>query len=104
MGRNKIISWICRKFETLAFQLPMVVWCVAVILLVMMKVCFYNKALVFLGKISFETILINGVFSNVFLGLSSYSVTLYVALVILSTILAAMIIYRIKLWVLDRKE
>lgn len=101
---TKLYNGYLEKFETLAFQLPMVLCCVAVILLVMMKVCFYNKALEFLGKISFEIILINGVFSNVYLGLSSYSVTLYVALVILSTILAAMIIYRIKLWVLDRNE
>lgn len=92
------------KFETLAFQLPMVICCVAVILLVMMKVRFYNKTLVLLGKISFEIILINGVFSNVFLWLSSYSVPLYIVLVMFSTILAAIIIYQIKLWVLDRNK
>ncbi len=92
------------KFQTLAFQLPMVACLVAVILLIMMKARFYNKALSMLGKISLEIILINNVFIMGFIKLAVNHEFLYVMLVFVATTLAAMIIYRIKLWALDKSE
>lgn len=92
------------KFQALAFQLPMVACCVAVILLIMMKITFYNKILSILGRISLEVILINNVFIVGFLKLAKNHIVLYVMLVFAATILAAIAIYRIKLWVLDKNE
>lgn len=90
------------KIETLAFQLPMVACSVAVILLLMMKITFYNKALDFLGRFSLEIILINNVFIVAFLKLAVIHEILYIIAVFAATILAAMTIYKIKLWVLDK--
>ncbi len=90
------------KMETLAFQLPMVMCSVAVILLLMMKISFYNKALDFLGRFSLEIILINNVFIVAFLRLAVIHEILYIIAVFAATILAAMTIYKIKLWVLDK--
>lgn len=92
------------KIETLAFQLPMVVFSVAVILLFMMKITFYNKALDFLGRFSLEVILINNVFIVSLLKLAVINEILYIIAVFAATILAAMTIYKIKLWVLDKND
>ena len=92
------------KIETLAFQLPMVVFSVAVILLFMMKFTFYNKALDFLGRFSLEVILINNVFIVSLLKLAVINEILYIIAVFAATILAAMTIYKIKLWVLDKND
>ncbi len=90
------------KIQALASQLPMVICCIAVILLIMMKITFQNKILSGLGKISLEVILINNVFIMGFLKLAVNHMALYVMLVFAATILAAMAIYRVKLWVLDQ--
>ncbi|TCL58856.1 membrane-bound acyltransferase YfiQ involved in biofilm formation [Kineothrix alysoides] len=92
------------KIETLAFQLPMVVFSVAVILLFMMKITFYNKALDFFGRFSLEVILINNVFIVSLLKLAVINEILYIIAVFAATILAAMTIYKIKLWVLDKND
>ena len=101
---NAYYRGYAEKAQALAFQLPMVACCVAVILLIMMKVTFYNKILSILGKISLEVILINNVFIVGFLKLAVNHVVLYVLLVFAATILASLAIYRIKLWVLDKNE
>lgn len=101
---NMFYKGYAEKIETLAFQLPMVVCSVSVILLIMMKVTFYNKALDFLGRFSLEVILINNVFIAVFLKLAVINEILYITAVLAATILAAMSIYKIKLWVLDKKD
>lgn len=92
------------KIETLAFQLPMVVFSVGVILLFMMKITFYNKALEFFGRFSLEVILINNVFIVCLLKLAVVNEILYIIAVFAATILAAMTIYKIKLWVLDKND
>lgn len=92
------------KIETLAFQLPMVVFSVGVILLFMMKITFYNKALEFFGRFSLEVILINNVFIVCLLKLAVVNEILYIIAVFAATILAAVTIYKIKLWVLDKND
>jgi membrane-bound acyltransferase YfiQ involved in biofilm formation len=92
------------KIETLVFQVPMVVFSVAVILLFMMKITFYNKALDFFGRFSLEVILINNVFIVSLLKLAVINEILYIIAVFAATILAAMTIYKIKLWVLDKND
>ncbi len=101
---NMFYKGYAEKIETLAFQLPMVVCSVAVILLLMMKITFYNKVLDFLGRLSLEVILINNVFIIVLLKLAVVNEALYIIAVFVATILAAMAIYKIKLWVLDKKD
>ncbi len=84
------------KLRCLSLQLPFVIVAVLLVLLITMKIQFKNKALDFLGKISLELYLIHNLFINLYNndgGLGIQSPFMYVILVLISSIIAAIVLH-----------
>lgn len=95
------------KLLTFSVQLPMVIFFEIFLLLLLMKVCFHNKVMKFLGKISLELILLENVFLLLFTEQINHGIERYVIGVIgviAATLVFATIINKIKLFVLEKKE
>lgn len=92
------------KLQTLALQLPMVLCFELLVVLILMKVQFHNRVLVFLGKISLEVILLEKVFMLIFAERPVFhNVNMYSCAVVVATILFAACIEKIKRIVLEKK-
>lgn len=93
------------KLEALLIQIPTTIFFVMMIVLVMMKFHFHNKALAFLGHISLELILLNNIFiyvcAHTDLGMTMKTFTI---LELMFTTFAAMLLNRLKLIVLEKKK
>lgn len=91
------------KLKGLSIQIPMVFFFMFIVLLVMMKIRFHNQALAFLGKISLEIILINYLFIMIFEHVRiTYGLAIYLLLVVICTIVAAILLNKIKQIILER--
>ena len=92
------------KAMTLICQVPMVICFVMLILLVLQKFRLHNRVMAFLGQISLEMILINRVFTDLFWGLERrWGIHIFLVLIVVFTVLAAVLLNRIKMLVLERK-
>lgn len=82
----------------------MVISFVLLIVVVMNKIRFHNKIMAFLGEISLEAILINNVFLHLFSDVfTKYGIGLYVLSTIICTIIAAIILVKIKKIILEKR-
>lgn len=78
------------RFHILAYQLPMIVFCVMTLLLITMKLQFKNFLLKYLGKIALELYLIHYLFLIVLKGMKSdflYIILVYVFAILLASVL-----------------
>lgn len=92
------------KIITLSVQVPMVIFFEVLVLLIMLKIRFQNRALKFLGKISLEIILLEKVFMLLFSEMGiKLNTNLYCVLVIAATVVVAVCINKIKLIILEKK-
>lgn len=92
------------KFLTLAVQLPTVICFQALLLLLFLKVHFYNRLMAFFGKISLEVILIEKVFITTFekMGLLN-NYPIYIFLTVTATIITAALINQLKSIIIEKK-
>jgi hypothetical protein len=93
------------KIMTLFVQLPMVIFFTFIFVLLMKKIQFQNSLLTFFGEISLEMILINKVFVLIF-SLDIFPITthIYFLLEFACTIIAAFLIYKLKIWIIGEKR
>lgn len=78
---------------------------VLLVVLILQKVRFHNRVLEFLGKFSLEIVLINGLFLELFLKLEvRLGLVPYLVFSLVCTALAATVIYRIKMFILERRS
>lgn len=90
------------KVITYLFQMPSVIFFVAFVVLLLKKVRFKNPLLDFFGKFSLEIILVSGVFLNLFYEAAiSYGLVCYMCLSFVGTILTAVILYKLKRFILE---
>lgn len=78
------------RFHILAYQLPLIVFCLMTFLLITMKLQFKNFLLKFLGKIALELYLIHYLFLIVLKGMKSdflYIILVYVFAILLASVL-----------------
>lgn len=93
------------KLLGLSAQSIMVFFYIMVLMLIMMKVRFHNKALAFCGRISLEIILINYLYITLFDRIrSEYGIGIYLVLVVVFTIISAIVLNKIKLIILEKDK
>ena len=90
------------KVVTYLFQVPSVIFFVAFVVLLLKKVRFKNQLLDFFGKFSLEIILVSGIFLNLFYEVAiAYGLVCYMCLSFVGTILTAVILYKLKRFILE---
>lgn len=98
-------GWLKDRIITYFFQVGWVISFVLLVVLILQKVRFRNRVLEFLGKFSLEIVLINGLFLELFLKLEvRLGLVPYLVFSLVCTALAATVIYRIKMFILERKS
>ena len=93
------------KLEGLGAETVFEILFLVLIVAIMSKIKFGNPVLKYLGKISLEIIMINYLMiGSLYFVYEKYGIAIYLALVLVTTLICASLIYIIKNFVLERKS
>lgn len=92
------------RLIALFIQIIFVTFFILLVLMIMMKIRVQNKILSFLGEFSLEILLINYFSATLFSGLLGTDLLMYLIVVITTSIIAAVVINKIKICILDLEQ